>query len=48
MLGDTEALGQTVLAALACLDAALDAWYESGGAADPVEYFDQAIAAIRA
>lgn len=37
-----------VAAALACLDAAVDAWYESDGAADIVELFDDAIAAIRA
>ncbi|MET0956529.1 MAG: TetR/AcrR family transcriptional regulator [Cryobacterium sp.] len=37
-----------VAAALACLDAALDAWYESGGTADAVQLFDDAIATIRA
>ena len=37
-----------VAAGLACLDAALAAWYESGGAADPVQLFDDAIATIRA
>ncbi len=37
-----------VAAALACLDAAVDAWQESGGAADPAELFDQAVAALRA
>lgn len=37
-----------VAAALACLDAAVDAWYESGGTADPVELFDDAIATLRA
>jgi AcrR family transcriptional regulator len=37
-----------VAAALACLDAAVDAWYESGGALDPVQLFDDAIATIRA
>ena len=37
-----------VAAALACLDAALDAWYESGGTADPAQLFDDAIATIRA
>lgn len=36
-----------VAAALACLDAAIDAWCESDGAADPIELFDGAIAAIR-
>ena len=37
-----------VAAALACLDAAIDAWYESGGSLDPVQLFDDAIATIRA
>ncbi|WP_411700038.1 TetR/AcrR family transcriptional regulator [Conyzicola sp.] len=37
-----------VAAALACLDAAVDAWYESGGTLDPVRLFDDAIATIRA
>lgn len=37
-----------VAAGLACLDAAIDAWYESGGTADPVQLFDDAIATIRA
>jgi len=37
-----------VAAGLACLDAAVDAWYESGGALDPVQLFDDAIATIRA
>jgi len=37
-----------VAAALACLDAAIDAWYESGGELDPVRLFDDAIATIRA
>jgi AcrR family transcriptional regulator len=37
-----------VAAALACLDAAVDAWFESGGTSDPVQLFDEAIAAIRA
>ena len=37
-----------VAAALACLDVALDAWYESGGTGDPTTFFDQAIAALRA
>jgi len=36
-----------VAAALACLDAAIDAWYLSGGSADPVRLFDDAIATIR-
>lgn len=37
-----------VAAALACLDAAVDAWYESGGEADPGQLFDDAIAVLRA
>ncbi|WP_026924405.1 TetR/AcrR family transcriptional regulator [Glycomyces arizonensis] len=37
-----------VAAALACLDAALNAWCESGGELDPVRLFDDAIEAIRA
>jgi AcrR family transcriptional regulator len=37
-----------VAAALACLDAAVDAWYLSGGSLDPVRLFDDAIATIRA
>ena len=37
-----------VAAALACLDAAVDAWYESGCAADPAQLFDEAIALLRA
>lgn len=37
-----------VAAALACLDAAVDAWCESDGTADVVDLFDEAIAAIRA
>ncbi|WP_329377911.1 TetR/AcrR family transcriptional regulator [Streptomyces sp. NBC_01716] len=37
-----------VAAALACLDAAVDAWCESDGAADPVQLFDDAVAALRA
>ncbi|NJQ15831.1 TetR/AcrR family transcriptional regulator [Streptomyces bohaiensis] len=37
-----------VAAALACLDAAVDAWAESGGAADPVQLFDEATALLRA
>lgn len=37
-----------VAAALACLDAAVDAWYESSGAADPAQLFDEAIATLRA
>nr|WP_269329805.1 TetR/AcrR family transcriptional regulator [Kineosporia babensis] len=37
-----------VAAALACLDAAVDAWFESGGEADPGQLFDEAVAALRA
>ncbi|MGW7292365.1 TetR/AcrR family transcriptional regulator [Streptomyces xiamenensis] len=37
-----------VAAALACLDAALDAWYRSGGADDPERFFDEAVATLRA
>ncbi|MFC8825327.1 TetR/AcrR family transcriptional regulator [Streptomyces sp. NPDC057137] len=37
-----------VAAALACLDAAVDAWCESDGASDPLELFDNAVAALRA
>lgn len=37
-----------VAAALACLDAAVDAWYDSGGAGDPVRFFDEAIEVLRA
>ncbi|RPF21677.1 TetR/AcrR family transcriptional regulator [Myceligenerans xiligouense] len=37
-----------IAAALACLDTAVEAWRQSGGAADPVELFDQAVAAVRA
>ena len=37
-----------VAAALACLDAAVEAWCESGGLADPLRLFDEAIAALRA
>jgi AcrR family transcriptional regulator len=37
-----------IAAALACLDTAVEAWRESGGTADPVELFDQAVAAVRA
>lgn len=36
-----------VAAALACLDAAIDAWQESGGTADPERLFDEAVAALR-
>jgi len=36
-----------VAAALACLDATIDAWYESGGTLDAVQLFDDAIATIR-
>lgn len=36
-----------VAAALACLDIAVEAWRESDGAADPVELFDAAVAAVR-
>jgi len=36
-----------VAAALACLDATINAWYESGGTLDPVQLFDDAIATIR-
>ncbi|GLY29730.1 TetR/AcrR family transcriptional regulator [Kineosporia sp. NBRC 101731] len=37
-----------VAAALACLDAAVDAWFESGGKADPGKLFDEAVATLRA
>jgi len=37
-----------IAAALACLDTAVEAWRRSDGAADPVELFDQAVAAVRA
>lgn len=37
-----------VAAALACLDAAVDAWYDSGGDGDPVRFFDEAIEVLRA
>ncbi|MFD3523936.1 TetR/AcrR family transcriptional regulator [Streptomyces sp. NPDC058653] len=37
-----------VAAALACLDAAVDAWFESDGTADAVQLFDEAVAALRA
>ena len=37
-----------VAAALACLDATIEAWYESGGTADRRRLFDEAIAALRA
>ena len=37
-----------VAAALACLDATIEAWYESGGTADPLRLFDEAIATLRA
>ncbi|CAL9649877.1 TetR/AcrR family transcriptional regulator [Streptomyces sp. enrichment culture] len=36
-----------VAAALACFDAAVDAWYRSGGADDPVRLFDEAVATLR-
>ncbi|MGC9376538.1 TetR/AcrR family transcriptional regulator [Streptomyces sp. MH13] len=36
-----------VAAALACLDAAVDAWYRSGGTADPERLFDEAVATLR-
>lgn len=36
-----------VAAALACLDIAIDAWYESDGSLDPVQLFGDAIATIR-
>ncbi|AGP51874.1 TetR/AcrR family transcriptional regulator [Streptomyces rapamycinicus] len=36
-----------VAAALACLDAAVDAWYRSGGADDPERLFDEAVATLR-
>ena len=36
-----------VAAALAALDAAVDAWAASNGAADPVQVFDEAIAVLR-
>lgn len=36
-----------IAAALACLDTAVEAWRQSGGTADPVELFDQAVAAVR-
>ncbi|WP_399892188.1 TetR/AcrR family transcriptional regulator [Streptomyces sp. BBFR51] len=36
-----------VAAALACFDAAVDAWYRSGGADDPERLFDEAVATIR-
>jgi hypothetical protein len=39
--------GSILAAALACLDATLDAWYESGGSLDPAQLFDDAIATIR-
>jgi AcrR family transcriptional regulator len=37
-----------IAAALACLDIAVEAWCESDGEADPVQLFDDAVAAIRA
>ncbi|MFB7759200.1 TetR/AcrR family transcriptional regulator [Streptomyces xiamenensis] len=37
-----------VAAALACLDAAVDAWYRSGGTDDPERFFDEAVATLRA
>lgn len=36
-----------VAAALACLDAAIDAWYRSGGADDPERLYDEAVATLR-
>jgi AcrR family transcriptional regulator len=36
-----------VAAALACFDAAVDAWYRSGGAEDPERLFDEAVATLR-
>ncbi|GHI93535.1 MULTISPECIES: TetR/AcrR family transcriptional regulator [Streptomyces] len=36
-----------VAAALACFDAAVDAWFRSGGADDPVRLFDEAVATLR-
>jgi AcrR family transcriptional regulator len=36
-----------VAAALACLDAAVDAWCDSDGELDPVRLFDEAVEAIR-
>lgn len=37
-----------IASALACVDIAVEAWRESGGTADPVDLFDQAVAAVRA
>lgn len=37
-----------VSSALACLDAASQAWVESDGAMDLAELYDQAVAAVRA
>ncbi|MGI5191643.1 TetR/AcrR family transcriptional regulator [Promicromonospora sp. CA-289599] len=37
-----------IAAALACLDVAVEAWRQSGGTSDPVDLFDQAVAALRA
>ncbi|WFB84752.1 MULTISPECIES: hypothetical protein [Streptomyces] len=34
-------------AAPACFDAAVDAWFRSGGADDPVRLFDEAVATLR-
>lgn len=36
-----------VAAALACFDAAVEAWYRSGGSDDPERLFDEAVATIR-
>ncbi|MEV7865004.1 hypothetical protein AB0P17_02620 [Streptomyces sp. NPDC088124] len=36
-----------VAAALACLDAAVDEWYRSGGKKDPERLFDEAVATLR-
>ncbi|WP_423463902.1 TetR/AcrR family transcriptional regulator [Promicromonospora sp. MS192] len=37
-----------IAAALACLDVAVETWRQSGGTSDPVDLFDQAVAALRA
>ena len=37
-----------IAAALACLDTAVEAWRASGGTADLVQLFDEAVAAVRA
>ena len=37
-----------IASALAGVDIAVEAWRESGGTADPVDLFDQAVAAVRA